>query len=89
MTPSEFDHIKVDIRTAVVENRHDDPGFLPEFAFFLLEHMGHVAQGHPIAGGLWASEREWAEHVLRKVQVRAISQIPFGEEPPPEPEDHR
>lgn len=100
MTPDTLAHIRADVQTAAVENRNDDPALLPDLLNYLLTELGVIAtqracicppaDPHHFDG----PDREcpehgeplfWATAVLERCQVRATSQIPFGE--PADPDD--
>lgn len=86
MTPETLAHIRADVQTAMVENRNDDPSLLPDLVAWLLTELGEVATSHgdaitgycPSCEGQVCAE-QWAEALLHKAQLRAISKIPFDE----------
>lgn len=91
MTPETFDHIREDVRNAMVENRQDDPGLMPELVMYLLGVLYEAAGGclcdhNPDGDGY--PRRECPDHgepawaaaaALERCQLRAVSQIPFAE----------
>ena len=87
MQAEEFDHIRADVHQAILEAQHHDPTVTLEILFRLLDLVGEVATGE--VGGIGA--RGWADAVLRDVQTRAVSKVPYGEEQTDlePPEDHR
>lgn len=89
MTGETYAHIREDVRNAMVENRNDDPSLLPELVMRLLDHLGDRATDLDLP---WGERRDHAG-VLEQCQLRAVSQIPFGEadacDQDDDPEDHR
>lgn len=72
-----YAHIREDVRNAMVENRHEDPSLMPELVMYLLDELGTAARSTPED---WPITPEcWAARALERCQLRAVSQIPFGE----------
>lgn len=99
MKPDELEHIRADIRAAMVEAQWEDRTLLPELLDRLLSAVGEVADAGTLARdfGLLRTEgetvgfhyphaQEWAANLLRQCQLRAVSKIPF---PEVEPDDDR
>lgn len=97
---AEVMHIMEDVANALVENRHDDPQFVPDVLGEFMAHVGAMAAADLAEWqdmldrnpGLNAREhvQHWATNVLRRIQIRAISGIPFDQIGAPfEEEDHR
>lgn len=92
MTPDTLAHIRADVQTAMIENRNDDSALLPDLVAYLLTELGKVAlEARPVVGFCPACSGDyavalWAWALLERVQLRATSQIPFGEPPTP-PDD--
>lgn len=102
MKPDEIDHIRADVRQAILEAAQHDPPVTLEILWRLFDRVAMLAeydieQGPipiefdgrfiPTGSAIW-----WASDLLRDVQVRAISKVPYGEaqdddEPPRDPED--
>lgn len=88
MRREEFDHIRDDVATAILEAPvSGDTQVGTDILDLLLTEIERVALGasvgnkHPLA---------WASDLLRAVQLRAISGVPFGEPTNVDPpEDHR
>lgn len=86
MTPEMLAHIRADVQTAMVENRNTDPALLPDLLTYLLDQIGEVSSSDgaritaycPACEGQIGAE-QWADSVLEQAQLRAISQIPFGD----------
>lgn len=100
MNRETFDHIREDVRNAMVENRNDDPELMPELVMWLLGELGNLAtdEGKPAVS--WCPScsadmcaEQWAEELLNRAQLRAISKIPFAADAlsadDPYWEDHR
>ena len=88
MKTDELDHIRADIRQAILEAQQHDPTVTLEVLWRLFES---VAWANANPGLVWVMGcEEWTQALLRDVQLRATSKIPYGEpihdEPP---EDHR
>lgn len=91
MDSEQVDHIRADIQQAIFEAAQHDPTVTLEVLWRLFDSIAAVAavpDRIPYPAMRWP--RVWATHVLRDVQLRATSKIPYGEpihdEPP---EDHR
>lgn len=91
MNRETFDHIREDVRNAMVENRQDDPALLPELVMYLLDQLGEIALGSCLcADGRYdnplcyqhGEPKIWAAGLLERCQLRAISMIPFAEQQP-------
>lgn len=78
MTPETFDHIREDVRNAMVENRHDDPELMPELVMFLLDQLGQIALGSCLCADGRYEPEIWAAGLLERCQIRALSMIPFA-----------
>lgn len=101
MKTGEVEHIISDVVNALLENRYDDPTLAQELIGEFFAHVGALASGGPEAWqdaadrnpGLTTAEyvEEFAENLLRRCQIRAISAIPFEAIGAPfyEEEDHR
>ena len=96
MRRNEFEHIREDVRTAMLEAERHDPPFVPEALFRLIDKVGEVAMlgdrehTSPFHYCAICYPREWATALLRDVQLRAVSKVPYGEPHHDEPpEDHR
>lgn len=88
MKREEFDHIRADIRQAMLEGPQEDPTATPQILLRLLDAVGDLAVEwlfNPTRG----NPRAWATNLLHDVQLRAVSKIPYGEPATTEPEDHR
>jgi hypothetical protein len=94
----ELDHIRADVRQAIVEAQQHDPTVTVEILWRLFDQLAEAVTSPAEAfAGSWAMSDEaarwdvelWAEEILRDVQTRAISKIPYGEAHPIEQEDHR
>lgn len=96
----ELEAIREDVQRATVEAYlNGDRTLLPELVNRLLTELGNVAvlTGPPFHLPARAMQtcvgcypNEWAAVLLRDVQTRAISRIPWGEPTnDDEPEDHR
>lgn len=93
MNGETFDHIREDVRNAMVENRNDDPGLMPELVMFLLGVLGDSATRTCNCGPLnpesydgpqrnCPSHGDWpwiTAGYLERCQLRALSKIPFAE----------
>lgn len=92
MNRETFDHIREDVRNAMVENRNDDPSLMPELVMLLLDELGAAAThrctcstDYTTYDGPYRGCRDhgdpsyWATHVLDRCQLRALSKIPFAE----------
>ena len=90
MKPTELEHIRYDIANAIVENRHDDPAAPADMLKHLVDELGIAATGGVSSVGQpgitpngyaidWEGTpaMEWAADLLRSVQLRAVSQIPY------------
>lgn len=78
MTPEMLAHIRADVQTAMVENRETDPALLPELLDYLLTEISKIALSSR-DGWQFVMPQAWAGWLLEQVQLRAISQVPFGE----------
>lgn len=83
MSPETLAHIRADVQTAMVENRHSDPALLPDLLDYLLTKLSEAAAAPSVAGYCPACSgdelvMDWAGAMLEQVQLRAISQIPFA-----------
>ena len=104
MQADELDHIRADVRQAILEARQHDPTVTLEILWRLFNAIGRVAlagTGHsslvgPTTPGAFhlccrCYPDSWSEHLLRDVQLRAVSKVPYGEpvheDPPSDPED--
>lgn len=87
-----YQHIRADVHTAVLEAQREDPTVTLEILFRLLDELGIVATGgvsevnrpgaNPNGWVLdWEDSRasDWAKDLLREVQLRATSKVPYGE----------
>ena len=88
MQADEVDHIRADIQQAILEAQHQDPTVTLEILWRLFDAvmLVSVAPSEAFAGQWYLSgdmERaeleDWADAVLRAVQLRAISKVPYGE----------
>jgi hypothetical protein len=87
VTPETFDHIREDVRNAMVENRNDDPALMPDLVMHLLDALAELAGGAPVLSECWECDapdniEAWATTVLERCQLRAVSMIPFAEQQP-------
>jgi hypothetical protein len=84
VTPETLAHIRADVQTAMVENRNTDPALMPDLLDYLLTELSKAAGAPTVAAYCpgWSGDEQvmdWAGHILEQVQLRAISQIPFGD----------
>lgn len=95
MHADEFDHIRADVHSAILEAQQHDPTVTLEILWRLFDAVGACATdpfGDAAVGDVYPALRvvSWGERVLRDVQLRAVSKVPYGEPQPDEPpEDHR
>lgn len=96
MQADELDHIRADVHAAILEAQQHDPTVTLEILWRLLDEIGVVALAGPwhSIGPLQVccrcSPDAWSASLLRDVQTRAVSKVPYGEAPTDEPpEDHR
>lgn len=99
MKADELEAIRDDVQTAVINADYNgDPTLLPQLLDKLLTEIGRVAvldppfhlPAHAMQTCVGCYPNEWAGSILRNVQTRAISRIPYGEPThDDEPEDHR
>lgn len=87
LSAEDYQHIREDVRAAVLEASREDPPVTMEILFRLLDELGHVAtEGRSRITNYFplCHTRLWAEDVLRDVHLRATSKVPYGE--PREPD---
>lgn len=99
MQNDEFDHIRADIHTAILEAQQHDPTVTLEILWRLFDAVGsidttlelHQWKGNPQGTYYGAKVADWSVRLLREVQLRAISKTPYGEPrddtPPGDPEE--
>jgi hypothetical protein len=88
MRSDELAHIRADVHQAILEAQQHDPTVTLEILWRLFDQVGALATGQ--AGAFWG-ERWSPGDLLRDVQLRAVSKVPYGEPVDDEPreEDHR
>lgn len=90
MKADELDHIRADVQQAILEAQQHDPTVTLEILYRLFDSAGAVAVGQYGLGYRCEDAQGWADELLRDVQLRATSKVPYGETPTDEPpEDHR
>lgn len=94
MQPDEIDHIRADVRTAIVENQHEDRSLLPDLIDHLLTALSRLSHEpySELKPYIFDPDQDarppvvaWSDALLRECQIRAVSQIPFGEPADDEP----
>jgi hypothetical protein len=92
MRSDELAHIRADVHQAILEAQQHDPTVTLEILWRLFDQVGALAVGDVEAlSDSWRAAL-WAEELLRDVQLRAVSKVPYGEpvdDEPPREEDHR
>lgn len=100
MQADELDHIRADVQQAILEAQQHDPTVALEILWRLFDDIGYLAGDNSEFLAPWrgnfqgmyyrSAVQDWAGHLLRAVQGRAVSKVPYGEVPTDEPpEDHR
>lgn len=100
MKREEFEHVREDVRNALLEAPRHDPQVTTDVLFRLLDMVGEVAIGNgygvpdgPMPLPVWSGRlgwsctdaRVWATCLLEDVQTRVVGRIPYGETQDAEP----
>ena len=108
MKADELVHVRADIQAAIARSGQNDPPLLPQLLNRCLDVIAGFATGEPECVCYprgWTPDAtfaidcpvdgdgiEWAAELLRDMQIRAVSGIPWGEpvdDEPPHRDEHR
>lgn len=91
MKAEELDHIRADVHAAILEAQQHDPTVTLEILWRLFDRIGDAATnpGGDALPLMQSDVTDWATGVLRAVQLRAVSKVPYGEPLDDTPEEHR
>lgn len=81
MQADELDHVRADVRAAMTDAQFSDRSLLPDLLDHLLTAVGTIAIANAPCEPPYPTPQEWAAALLRECQIRAVSQIPFSEQP--------